>query len=285
VIFRPVLCKLASSAEGTDLVDPCFVRLACIATALLVSGQVYGCDGLSDGPSGVVSAVFDGNTVKLDSGIVVRLLGAQAPESGGRRPGAVAEPLADAAQAALEKLVLHQPVRLGLDDEEADRYGRMEAQVFLDAPNGLWVEQAMVAQGMARVVAAKDQRCLAELIATEDTARANGLGIWADPYYRVRDAADPVALGGRAGHYELIEGEVVGTGEFRGRIYLDFGRVWKDDLTATIDQKARSLFVAAGIDPLSLKGKRVRIRGWIESHDGPLIELDAPEQLEVLSSQ
>ena len=271
---------------GTDLLDPGLARLAVIAAALLAPGAARACDGLSDGPSGTVVAVLDGNTVKLDSGIVVRLLGPGAPLGGGRRPGALAQPLAGEAKTALERLVLGKPVRLGLDSEETDRYGHMEAQLFLDGPGGAWVEQALLAQGMARVVVLpQDRRCLAELLTAEGPARANGLGIWGDPYYSVRDAADPAALEARAGQYELVEGEVIGTGELRGRLYLDFGRVWKDDVTATIDQKARDLFVAAGIDPLSLKGKRVRIRGWLENRDGPLIQLATPEQLEVLSSK
>lgn len=265
------------------------VRLCCLAALIAVvpvSGTARACDSLGEGPSGVVSKVFDGNTMELDSGIVVRLSGAEAPHPAGARPGSVAEPLADAAKAALAKLVLNQNVRLGLDTEETDRYGHMEAQVFIDAPEGVWIEEAMIAAGMARaVVPLKNRGCVGELVAAEGAARANGLGIWADPYYSVRDAADPAALAGRTGHYELIEGEVVGTGEARNRLYLDFGRVWKDDVTATIDQKARGLFTAAGIDPLSLKGARVRIRGWVESRQGPLVELDSPEQIEVLSSK
>ncbi|MDR3474818.1 MAG: thermonuclease family protein [Devosia sp.] len=260
-----------------------FVRPVVMALALLCPAAASACDGLSEGPSGMVTAVYDGNTVKLDSGIVVRLLGTKAPSPVGRRTGSAAEPLATAAALALRQLVLNQAVRLGLDDEETDRYGHMEAQLFRDGDN-LWVQQAMLAEGVARVEPLpKARRCLAELIAAEAAARANGLGIWADPYYSVRDAADPTALAAHMGHYELVEGEVVGTGEAKGRIFLDFGRVWKDDVTATIDQKARRLFVAAGLDPVALKGQRIRVRGWVEDRDGPLIEISLPEQIEVLS--
>lgn len=285
MIFAAIQCKLKRVRLGVDLLDARLYFLAAIVAVMPVSGA-YACDGLDDGPSGVVTAVLDGNTVKLDSGIIVRLIGSDAPHPKGLRTGSVAEPLADAAKAALTKLVLNQNVRLSLDSEETDRYGHMEAQLFIDAPDGAWVEQALIADGVARaVVPLKDRRCIGELIAAEAAPRSNGLGIWADPYYSVRDAADPAALAGRTGHYELIEGEVVSTGEARGRLYLDFGRVWKDDVTATIDQKARGLFTAAGIDPLSLKGERVRIRGWVEDRQGPLIELDVPEQIEVLSSK
>ena len=265
-------------------------RLACyvvgIAAALLLAGHALACDGLAEGPSGTVKAVYDGNTLLLDSGIVVRLNGIRAPLPAGKRAGSVAEPLADKAREALAALVLSQPVRLGLDEEETDRYGHMEAQVFLDRPGGDWINQQMAMRGYARALPLpKTLRCFNELIAAEATARANRLGIWADPYYSVRDAADPAALAGRVGHYEVIEGEIVGTGESHGRVYLDFGRVWKDDVTAIIDQKARSLFAGAGLDPLSSKGRRVRIRGWVENRDGPLIELSLPEQVEVLGAK
>jgi endonuclease YncB( thermonuclease family) len=269
------------------------VRQLCFAcAAALLIGIIGGpasasaCAGLSEGPDGVVSAVLDGNTFVLDSGIVVRLIGAVAPFPAGKRAGSVAEPLAEEAKAALGQLILGKAVTLGLDEEETDRYGHMEAQVFLAEPGGAWVEAEMIARGLARVEPRqKLRRCLAELIAAEAGARARALGIWADPYYSVRDAGDPAILAGRTGHYEVIEGEVIGTGESRGRVYLDFGRVWKDDVTATIDQKARGLFADMNLDPLSLKGQRVRARGWIENRDGPLIQIDVPEQLEVLGSE
>jgi hypothetical protein len=37
-----------------------------------------------------------------------------------------------------------------------------------------------------------------------------------------------------------------------------------------------------GIDVKALRGKRVRLRGWIESHDGPSLRITHPEQLELL---
>ena len=83
----------------------------------------------------------------------------------------------------------------------------------------------------------------------------------------------------------LAEGRVVSVGTTPKRDYLDFGRVWKDDVTATIGAKALRLFSASNIDPLAFKGKRVRLRGWIEDHDGPSIEIESPAQIEVVESR
>ena len=249
------------------------------------SAFAAGCDGLSEGPDGTVVSVEGGDMLTLDSGIVVRLANLEAPQPAARGGRLAAEPLAGEAAAALSRLVLGKSVEIGLDAEETDRYGRMEGQVFL-ADGGAWVQQELLAAGMARVEPSPaDHLCLDQMLAAEAVARSSGLGIWADPYYSVRKADDPDAIGDRIGHYEVIEGEVVSTGESRGRIYLDFGPVWKTDLTATIDGKARQRFAAAGLDPLALRGQRVRIRGWLESRDGPLIELATPGQIEVLGSK
>ena len=252
---------------------------------LALSGAAHACDGLSEGPDGVVVSVEDGETLTLDSGIVVRLADIVAPLPQSRNGKVPAEPMAAPAQQALAGLVQGRSVTLGLDAEEMDRYGRMEAQVFL-ADGGHWVQQDLLAAGLARVEPSPvDRLCIDQMLAAEAGARKSGLGIWADPYYSVRKADDPEALSASLGHYEVIEGEVVGTGESRGRIYLDFGRVWKTDLTAMIEGKARQLFSAAGIDAPALRGRRVRIRGWLESRDGPFIELGSPGQIEVLGSE
>ena len=79
-----------------------------------------------------------------------------------------------------------------------------------------------------------------------------------------------------------VEGRVLDTGNARGRIFLNFGRDWRTDFTVTIPSAARRDFVNAGLDPDSLAGLRIRVRGWVRSRDGPMIEATHPEQIEVL---
>jgi hypothetical protein len=68
----------------------------------------------------------------------------------------------------------------------------------------------------------------------------------------------------------------------RKRTYLNFGADWRSDFTITIAPKDRRLFEADGIDPLIYQGKRVRVRGWLKSYNGPLIDATHPEQIEVI---
>ena len=45
--------------------------------------------------------------------------------------------------------------------------------------------------------------------------------------------------------------------------------------------RLRVLLHAALTNPLGLKGRRIRVRGWIESENGPMIAVARPEQIEL----
>jgi hypothetical protein len=36
-----------------------------------------------------------------------------------------------------------------------------------------------------------------------------------------------------------------------------------------------------GMDPATLKGRTVRVRGWLKQYNGPMIEVTHPEQMEL----
>src|SRR5690349_1255228 len=117
----------------------------------MTAGPASACDGLRDGPKGTVTQIVDGDTLLLDNGFVVRLIGIQAPHLALGREGLTDWPLAPDAQAALETLVLHKPVVLRYGGADKDRYGRSLAQVFVDGRDDGWVQQQMLSAGMARV--------------------------------------------------------------------------------------------------------------------------------------
>ncbi|MDP1732304.1 MAG: thermonuclease family protein [Devosia sp.] len=230
--------------------------------------------------------VTDGDTIVLDSGLVVRLIGMQAPKLPLGRDGFEPWPMAEDARFALEALVLGKGVHLAYGGEQSDRHGRALGHLYLaDAP-AIWVQEAIVGQGLARVYPFPDNRaCLLELMAAEGKARAMKLGIWSDPFYTVRRADQPEVLAGRSGHYELVEGRVLKSGKAGGRVFLNFGRYWKEDFTVVIDARALRLFGDSGLDPLVLEGALVRVRGWVDDRDGPRIEVTHPEQIEVLATR
>jgi endonuclease YncB( thermonuclease family) len=234
--------------------------------------------GLTALGDGKVVAVIDGDTLRLADGREVRLVGVQAPKLPLGRPDFPTWPLADGAKAALERLTEGQTLKLFAGGATTDRHGRTLAQ--LERSDGLWIQAALVQVGLARVYSFPDNRALvAELLAYERDARAAARGIWADPFYRVRD---PTELGKATDSFQLVEGRVMTAAKPQSRLYLNFGADWKTDFTVAIDAQALRLFKAAGLDPMTWEGRRLRVRGWIKSFNGPLIDVTHPEQIEVL---
>lgn len=285
MISAAISCSLVACELGRNLLRNHAFGLAVVA-ALSLSFATLACEGLKDGPKGIVTSVTDGDTVILDNGLVIRLIGTQAPKLPLGREGYPTWPKAEEAKTHLSQMVLGKPVIIRHGGETRDRYDRVLGQMFVTGPAETWVQGAMVADGFARVYSFRDNRaCIGELMAAETKARTNKLGIWTDPYYTVRRADRPETIVERAGQYELVEGRVLLAEKSGGRVFLNFGRYWKEDFTAVIDAGAIGLFADSGLDPLMLDGALVRIRGWVDDRDGPRIEVTHPEQIEVLSTK
>ena len=226
-----------------------------------------------------VVEVTDGSTVLLDDGETVRLAGIQTPS---RAEGGAASPaaqLAMDARQALAALVQGRRVGLALGDTRRDRYGRLRAHL-VRTDDGAWIQGTLLAAGLARVHSLVDDRAaVADMLAIERRARADRLGIWSQPHYRVR-AASVADAGLRS--FQLVEGRVRAAAVVRGRGYLNFGADWREDFTVSIAPRDRRRFEAAGIAVEDYEGRLVRVRGWVESFNGPMIEATHPEQIEVL---
>src|SRR5262245_60707300 len=171
-----------SAGGGTSLI--------CLAIALLPdvacaedAGVVSTCRPVPVAAARAAS-VSDGLTFVLDDGREVRLAGIET---------AAADSAAAQAKERLHMLVAGETVMLrGVD---ADRYGRVVAQVFVGGRPERWVQAELVDSGHARVTAqAGDRACTAALIRRERGARTAGLGLWSDPSYAPRPADDPAAV-------------------------------------------------------------------------------------------
>lgn len=235
---------------------------------------------VEEGRFGVVE-VIDGDTLVLDDGRQVRLVGIQAPKLPLGRAGFKAWPLSEEAKAALAAFTADRKLTLAYGGRRADRHGRALAQLY--DTSGSWIQGQMLEAGMARVYGFADNRALlAEMLALEREARRARRGIWRHPFYGVRT---PEEAGAFIGGFELVEGRVLSAAVVRGRGYLNFGADWKTDFTATLAPKVRRRFEAEGLDIEAYEGRRLRVRGWVESFNGPMIEVTHAEQIEVFREE
>jgi len=235
-----------------------------------------------------VTEIVDGDTVFIDppfkDGNEIRLVGIQAPKLPLGRKNFPTWPLAPEAKQALAEMILGKEVTLTFTGARRDRYARWLAHLHVKGGGEpLWVQGEMLRLGMARVYSFPDNRGLvAGMLAKERDARHAGRGIWALPYYAIRNA-DAAALLDELGTFQIIEGRIVDAADVKGTVYLNFGQDWRDDFTVAIDRKALKLFEDVHPHPRDWTGRAIRVRGWLTKRNGPMIKATHPEQIELLA--
>jgi len=223
--------------------------------------------------TGTVTRIVDGRSFVLEDGREVRIAGIEIPPHS-TPPGA-------SARTALEAMLLGQSVELRGPELVRDRYDRTVAFVQRTG-EAVTVAGEMLARGHARVGAqVGGTACAVELLSRERVARAAKLGLWGEPYYEVIEAGNGSQLRAARGQFAVVEGKVLSVRESGGTIYLNFGRRWSETLTVTISKRQERIFSGAGMSPKRLENRAVRVRGWIEERNGPRIEANRPEQIEV----
>ncbi|MGD2250391.1 MAG: thermonuclease family protein [Candidatus Methanofastidiosia archaeon] len=221
-------------------------------------------------------AVYDGDTITIEPGKQVRLIGIDAPE--------LSEPGGDIARNYLQCLVLHKEVTLEKGDVNTDSYGRLLRYVFV---NGVCINEEMIKNGYA------EARYIPEVnrelyIALEIEAETSKLALWKCTVFQPRsvewDDDIPVIKWKNAGkyvnQYVIVTGTIVNTYNSGGACFLNFHT----------DQKTRFTVVIFACDFLGFpvtpdmyyKGKTVTIIGIIQEYKGtPEIIVKTPAQIRI----
>jgi micrococcal nuclease len=277
-------------------IRPAFVLVLVAAFFSSPAGADIAC-APEAGSSHHVARVIDGDTVVLDDGREVRLIGALAPKpdlSLGSADGSGLEkewPPANASRRALEALVRDRQVTLRFAGRRVDRYGRVLAQLSITEPASAtqqagetWVQQHMIRVGQGRAYALPgDSSCLAALIQAEAEARLARRGLWSEDRFPVYDAADTGRLLRLAGRFAIVQGTVRKAARTKETTYINFGDTWRHDFTASLPTTVvdrGGAEVAKRIEGLA--GRQIRVRGWIERRNGPMIVLSTVDEIEIL---
>ncbi len=200
-----------------------------------------------------VKKVFDGDTILLNNGQKVRLLGINTPEVAG--PNKDNEAGGEAAKAWLKQKLEHRKVKLEGDVEKQDKYQRTLAHVFTEDKQH--INLALVQQGLAVLnIYPPNLKYVDALVTAQQAAEKAELGVWSDSAYR---ALSHEALS--SDHYKgwkRITGRIKSIKKTRKYSYLQFS----ERVSARIENQWLNLF-----PPLqSYIGKSLEARGWINKN-------------------
>lgn len=212
--------------------------------------------GYPSGESYTVARVSDGDTIKLADGRSVRVLGINAPEIA--HGSSAAQPLGREARAAAQAFIQRAGgrVRLGFERERSDRYGRLLAHVY-DA-NGRNMAVELLKQGMALQISVPPNMAQEQcLLGFERRAQSQGLGVWRNRYW---SASSAKSLKADDSGFRHLQGRIVRV-DVNSSVWLEL----EGNLVVQIAKRDWPLFGYSKQEWLALKGRHVRVRGWVRA--------------------
>lgn len=197
-----------------------------------------------------VVRVYDGDTIILEGGKQIRLLGVNTPEIESRlqteEPGGVA-----AKKWLQAQLKADTQIYLEFDEVKQDKYKRSLAHVFL--PDGKHLNLALLENGLATVsIIPPNGRYAEALIKAQQHAEKHKLGIWSMPEYQPRPIAQ---IANPAKGWQRFTGTPVAIKKSKKYTRL----IFNDKVDFRIANTNLRLFPALD----TYLGKPLEIRGWV----------------------
>lgn len=235
---------------------------------------------MQEGETARVVRIIDGDSLVLDGGQTVRLVGIEAPRLG--RRGDPDQAFAEDSARMLESLVLGRMVQLHYPGPTRDRFDRALAHVTTRDQTGpkVWANLAMVDRGGAWVRLYPDTAAQADLLLdAEHSARAAGQGLWSVADYapiNIQDLSQTADA-----RFRLIRAVL---GEVTPAVSVESQRPFL--CTRSLQDSPVQLQVRIGAEPVCelAKGTEVELRAFAPSnmlaitHPQHVLVLDQPTQ-------
>jgi endonuclease YncB( thermonuclease family) len=144
------------------------VKKVVVIFIIIISGIFYyqlATDEGSDYVTATVVRVIDGDTIELENGQKVRMLGINTPEK--------SQAFSDEATEFLNGKVLNKEIQLELHG--TDKYGRFLGYVFVGGQN---VNEQILGQGFGTLYYYGRDDYYNDLKKAEENARSSGIGLW-----------------------------------------------------------------------------------------------------------
>jgi len=181
------------------------------------------------------------------------------------------------AEKLLRTRLLDKNVLVTLGKGKFNRYQEYIAHIHDE--RGRSVQEELLKNGFAYVYIVDDSELLVnELYNAEKVAIASHAGIWKRKVLTSLEIKDKTyALKNK---FVVIEGKIHNVYEGRKNTYINFEEDWQTDFSISIEKQDTQKFEE--LDFNTLIGKNIRVRGFLESYNGPFIKVSHKGQLQVL---
>jgi hypothetical protein len=235
----------------------------------------------------LVTKIYKDGLLQLESGEIVRLIGVMPVKFINNPTSTIAKRLNKLAKRTIEVLrhtVKGKMITLAYSGKMHDRYDHLLAHVY--GPDNRWLQGILLRAGLVRSFSYRNNRaCIQEMLALEIMARRQKHGLWRYHTFQPLQASRLKKLLQKRYRFTLVEGKVRKVATVKSWTFLNFGENWRNDFTIAIKRKYKKNIERNGLDLNKLEGRNIRVRGWIENWNGPLIKVTHSQQIEVLETK
>lgn len=217
---------------------------------------------VDDGELVRVTKVIDGDTLIVEGGERVRLLGIDSEERG--------ENCYEPARKRLKEFVEDKRVKLVFSGDKRGSYDRLLAYVFLNDTN---INRKMVEQGFAVARIDSEDRFSEGIVDAEEDAMENNRGCeWSES-----EEEDICSVEERVGEEVSVTGEVMDSYLSNSTLFLNFGGEYPDHCFTAVVWDVEDL----GLEKDSFVGEEVSISGEVEMYQGkPQVPVSRKSQID-----
>lgn len=223
--------------------------------------------------SGVVSKLSKQNIIILDDGRKLKLANIYTSKK--------------LSHSYLKNLIFKKPITFYASGRKKDRHNRHLVQIFFqENGNRIWLQSHLISQGLAVPLALPNtKQCFLELLENEKKARSKDLEDQSiNQHFPIIKSNNLKILNEKVqGSFQIVEGKLWSISRTAKNTYLNFSDNWRTDFTVMISNHLLKRKKDKWPNLKAMKGKTIRVRGWLDHYNGPMIRLDVPEMLEALA--
>lgn len=189
----------------------------------------------------------------------------------------------------LKRLLSKKPITFYTSGRKTDRHNRHIVQIFFQE-NGkrAWLQDHLISEGLAVPMALPNTRqCFHALLKSEKNSRVKELKSNSiNQHFPIIKSSNLKLLNEKAqGSFQIVEGKVRSFHRTAKNTYLNFSKNWRTDFTVIISNHLLKRKKDKWPSLKAMKGKTIRVRGWLDHYNGPLIRLEVPEMVEIIAQR
>lgn len=227
-----------------------------------------------------IDKVIDGLTVLLKNGLIVRLDSLFIPDMHLNDKSIYAQKALETLQALLPEnteVMLYQT--RNKPEARINRMGHSLAHLVVKEDQN-WIQAALIKEGLAVVhFTPYFEELSVPMYLLEDQALKQRKGVWGNdsPYNQKQ------VFNVKPDQFAVVRGQVKAVAAKSNKLYINFGDDWKTDFTVLISPTMRQWMAREGGNAMDLGGEVVQVRGWVQDYNGPLIALESPKHLRIMT--